>query len=92
MAKLTLRVWATTLIGNFVRGGAVAALSGLGLAGASGMGLDVQPLNFKQLGWVFLSGAIIMSLRFLEKAPVPEFDPPTGDTTVMNRNEENTNE
>lgn len=90
MAKLTLRKWANTLIGMFVQGGASAAVSTFGLAGAHAVGVPVQPLDLKQVCGIFLAGAVIRTMRFLERSPVPEFGDEAGqanagDTETINK-------
>lgn len=90
MAKLTLKKWGTTFWGLFIQGGCNAALATFGLAGANTLGVDVAPLNYKQVGAVFLAGAIIKTLRFLEQSPVPDFDPSTGDTTQIEKPKDET--
>ena len=90
MAKLTIRRWIITGWGMFIQGGANAALATLGLAGANSMGIDVTPLNYKQTGAVFLSGAVIKLLRFLEQSPVPEFDAASDEQSNTSENKQKT--
>lgn len=81
MPKLTLHKWLNTLIGMFIQGGAAAALATFGLAIGHSIDTAVKPLELKQVGIVFLSGAIVRTLRFLERSPVPEFgDTDAGET------------
>lgn len=87
MAKLTIRRWLLTGWGMFIQGGSSAALATLGLAGAHTVGIDVQPLNYKQTGAVFLAGAVIKLLRFLEQSPVPDFgDAPANPSETPDNN------
>jgi hypothetical protein len=71
----------------FIQGGSNAAVASLGLLGANSLGVEVAPLNLKQLAAVFLAGAIIKTLRFLEASPIPDFDPSSGDTTITPKDE-----
>lgn len=87
MARMKMKKWLVSFGGMFIQGGSNAALASLGLLGANTMGVDVAPLNMKQVGAVFLAGAVIKTLRFLEQSPIPEFDSSSGDTTIIQKEE-----
>lgn len=78
MAKLKLQKWLNQLIGVSIQGGAASFLSTFGLAGASAMGIPVNPLDWKQGIGVFVSGAVVKGMTYLQKQPVPDFDGGTG--------------
>ena len=74
--RLKARQWLRGLIGGIVGGGANAALASLSLAGAHAVGVDVRPLDFEQVGVVFLSGSVIGLLLYLKQSPIPPEDDP----------------
>lgn len=69
--------WFKALLAAVITGGANAGLGVLGIGGANAVGITVQPLNFRQLGVILLSGAVVGALAYLAKSPVP---PDNGDT------------
>lgn len=75
MAKITRIDWRTWLRGIWsaiIQGGSGAVLGSLGLLGGNLVGADVRPLDFKQVGGVFLGAAVIRLLFFLNGHPVPD--------------------
>lgn len=47
-------------------------LGSLGLLGANVAGVDVQPLDYKQLGAVFLGAAFLRLMIYVNAHPLPE--------------------
>lgn len=74
--------WLYGLLGGCIGGGAGAAVTWLGMAGAKSAGLDVPSLNLKAIGVIFLSGVISNGLLYLKQSPVP---PMNGDTSFINK-------
>jgi hypothetical protein len=60
------------LYSALVQGGSSAVLGSLGILGASSAGVDVQPLDYKQLGAVFLGAAFIRLMAYVNAHPLPE--------------------
>jgi hypothetical protein len=96
MPTLSYKKWMNTLFGMFIQGGAHSAVATFGLAGAHAMGVPVQPLDLQQVSAIFLAGAVIKTMRFLEHSPVPEFNGAGTDTTPpftqTTKDHENNNE
>lgn len=84
MPKLTKYLdwqhWLRGIWSALIQGGCSAVLGSLGLAGGFVAGLDVQPLDYKQMGGVFLGAAIIRLLFFLNNNPFPSTVEETVDT------------
>ena len=76
--KLKTEQWIKALIAAIVTGAASTGLSALGIATASGMGVDIPHLDWKQLGVMLVSGGLVGMLAFLKQSPVPPES--TGDT------------
>jgi len=74
--------WIHALISHFVTGGASAITAGTGTALAHSIGVDVAPLNLRQIGVVFLSSGIIGAMAYLKQSPLPG---PT-DTELITKN------
>ena len=91
MAKLPLNKWIVTLFAMAIHGGSSAALAVFGLAGANSLGMDVRPLDLKQAGAVFLAGAVVKTLRFLERNPMPNYEATdAGEDTTETKNTNST--
>ena len=65
------KLWLHNLIAAVVTGGSTTALAALGIAGADAMGANVQALDLKQTGMLFLSGAVVGLLAYLKQSPIP---------------------
>lgn len=74
--------WIRNCIAAIVTGGSSTALASLGIAGASAAGVDVKPLDFKQLGAVALAGALVGLLAYLKQSPIP---PEDGNTDIITK-------
>ncbi len=72
--KLKTEQWLKALIAAIVTGAASTGLSALGIATASGLGVNIPKLDFKQLGVMLISGGIIGALAYLKQSPVPPDD------------------
>lgn len=81
MAKQTLIQWTKQLWDSGVSGGAGAALAAMGLAGANSLGIPVSPLDYKQTGAIFLSGALLKILETLKNKPSPDLEVFGGEST-----------
>jgi hypothetical protein len=68
------KLWLNHLIAAVITGGSSTALASLGISGASMVGLDIKPLDFKQLGAVALGGAVVGLLAYLKQSPIPPTD------------------
>jgi hypothetical protein len=66
--------WLHGLIGGIIGGGANAAVASLGIAGAQAVGAQIAALSLKQVGAVFISGAVISALLYLKQSPLPAED------------------
>ena len=75
-----LRKWSHGLFGGIIGGGATAASTWLGMAGAKAAGMDVPLLNLQSLGVIFVSGSLASAFAYLKQSPLPpledEADPP----------------
>lgn len=69
--KTSVRIWLHKLIAAIITGGSTTALSALGIAGANAVGVQVQPMDLKQIGVLFASGAIVGLLAYLKQSPIP---------------------
>lgn len=85
MPKLTQmldwRHWLKGLWSAFIQGGCSAVLGSMGLLVGNLAGVDVKPLDYKQMGSVFLGAAVIRLLFFLNKNPFPATVEVSTDTT-----------
>jgi len=79
---LKMKKWFKLLIASVVTGASNAGLAVLGISGANAAGVDIPALNFKQLGVMCLSGAIVGLLAYLKQSPVP---PDSGNTSKFYR-------
>lgn len=77
--------WFKTFVATVVSAAANAGLASIGLSSAAAVGVNVKPLDAHQLGGVCLSGAIVGTLMYLAKNPVPN-----GATTNGKENEKTT--
>lgn len=68
------KIWMRGLIAAVVTGVSSSVLSGLGIAGAEAVGLEVVKLDFKQLGVIALSGGLVGLFAYLKQSPVPPTD------------------
>ena len=66
--------WFYGLVSGSIGGGATAAVSSLGLAIGQAVGIDVHGLDYKQIGAVFISGAVMSAILYLKQSPLPPFD------------------
>lgn len=73
--------WLYGLISGAIGGGATAGVSTLGLLVGNVAGADVKPLDFKQVGAVFLSGAVMSAILYLKQSPLPPLDESTSSTS-----------
>lgn len=77
--KPKTKVWLRGLAGGLIGGGAQAVLSASGIALAGVVAPNITPLDFRQVPIMFLSGAIISTMMYLAKSPVP----PVNDTQLI---------
>lgn len=63
--------WLYGLMSGVIGGGANAAVSSLGVAVAGTVGIKVPLLDLKQIGVIFMSGAVISALFYLKQSPLP---------------------
>lgn len=63
--------WLYGLLGGVIGGGATSVTTWLGMAGAKAVGLDVPALNFKAVGVIFVSGAMVNAFSYLKQSPLP---------------------
>ena len=69
--KEKAKLWIHNLVAAVVTGGSTTALAALGIAGADAIGAQVKALDAKQLGTLFLSGAVVGLLAYLKQSPLP---------------------
>lgn len=62
-----LETWTWGLLNAIIMGGSSSVVSWLGMAAAKGVGLDVPSLNFKAVGVIFLSGALVKFFAYLSQ-------------------------
>lgn len=55
----------------FITGFSTAILSTLGVSGASMLGVNIHPLEWKQIIDIGLSGGFVSALAYLTRSPVP---------------------
>jgi hypothetical protein len=63
--------WLHNLVAAIITGGSNAALAALGMVGADAIGIKVPQLDLKQVGVIFVSGAVIGLLAYLKQSPLP---------------------
>ena len=68
------QIWFRGLVAAVVTGVSSSVLSGLGIAGADAVGLEVATLNLKQLGVIAISGGLVGLFAYLKQSPVPPAD------------------
>jgi hypothetical protein len=71
LMSLKTKIWFKALLAALITGASSTGLSALGIATANGLGVEVPKLDWKQLGVMMLSGAIVGTLSYLKKSPVP---------------------
>jgi hypothetical protein len=76
------RIWGSGLVGGIVHGAASAGSAQMALATASGIGIDVKPLDFKSLGAVLISASLFSMFAFLRQSPIPT---PSNDTDFITK-------
>lgn len=69
--KDTARKWFHNLVAAVITGGATSGMSAIGIAVADAAGAQVQALNLKQVGVLFVSGAVVGLLAYLKQSPLP---------------------
>lgn len=62
-----VETWTWGLLNAVIMGGSSSVVSWLGMAAAKGIGLDVPSLNFKAVGVIFLSGAMVKFFAYLSQ-------------------------
>lgn len=75
--------WIKALLSAIISGAVNNALGVLGIATANVVGINIQQLNFKQMGMLMLSGGFIGMLMYLKQSPVPPDS--SGDTTTITK-------
>lgn len=60
-----METWTYGLLNAVITGGSSSVVTWLGMAAAKGIGLDVPTLNFKAVGVIFLSGAMVRFFTYL---------------------------
>lgn len=74
MAKLTFKQWIKNIWDAAVTGGCNSVLAATGLAGAHSLGVDVELLDYKQMGAIFLSGMTWEVIRYIKNNPSPDLE------------------
>ena len=69
--KTTTNIWIRGLAAAVITGGSSSGLAALGVTIADAAGVAVGALNIKQVGIMFLSGALVGLLAYLKQSPVP---------------------
>lgn len=64
--------WLRGLWKSAIGGGASSAIGAGGLVGGNLIGADVQPIDMKQFGALFLSSTIVHGVIYLKANPFPE--------------------
>lgn len=77
-------IWTKNLLDSALTGGASSALAAFGVGGAQMLGVAVDPLDYKQVGAVFLSGTILEVLKYLKQKPTPDIDEDDSETKTKN--------
>lgn len=67
-------VWLHGLIAAFIGGGATTLSAQTGLALAHAAIPEIQTLDLKQMGSVFIMAGITNAVLYLKKSPVPEIE------------------
>lgn len=82
MKQVTV-LWLRKLIAAVVTGVSSSVLASLGTAAADAVGLNVPPLDAKQLGIIALTGGLVGLLAYLKQSPIPpddDYSQPTNTT------------
>lgn len=66
-----VKLWLHNLVAAAITGGATSGMSAIGIAVADAAGANVNPLNMKQVGVLFLSGGLVGLLAYLKQSPLP---------------------
>jgi hypothetical protein len=83
LMTLKTKIWFKALIAAIVTGGSSSGLSALGIATASGLGVNVPKIDVKQFLIMLGSGALIGALAYLKQSPVPPAS--TGNTEIVEK-------
>lgn len=83
LINLRTQIWFKSLVAALITGASATGLSALGIATANGLGVEVPKLDWKQLGVMMLSGAIVGTLTYLKQSPVPPDS--TGNTETITK-------
>lgn len=73
MVNQTFLIWLKNIWDSAISGGCNATLAAVGLSAANSMGVTVTPLDYKQMGAIFLAGTALEVLRYLKSNPSPDF-------------------
>jgi hypothetical protein len=65
------RIWILGMAAGVIHGAASAGFAALSLTTASGIGIDVKPLDLKSIGAVLLSASLFSMFAYLRQSPVP---------------------
>jgi len=75
MAKLRhfldWQTWLRGIWSAIIQGGSSAVLGSLGALGGNMVGVDMKPLDYKQMGAVFIGAAVIRLLFYLNTNSAP---------------------
>lgn len=72
--KTKAQIWLRNLAAAAIVGGSTTALAALGIVAADSIGVDVRPLDFAQVGILFVSGAVVGLLAYLKQSPLPPIE------------------
>lgn len=75
--------WIKALIAAIVSGFSNSILAALGIGAANAVGANVEPLHWKQVLDIGLTGAFIGAIMYLKQAPVPPDS--TGNTEIIQK-------
>ena len=62
-----IETWTWGLLNAIIMGGSSSVVSWIGMSAAKGAGLDVPTLNFKAVGVIFISGAMVKFFAYLSQ-------------------------
>jgi len=77
-----LEQWVKALIAAIVSGFSNSVLAALGIGAANSVGMNVQPLHWKQILDIGFTGAFIGMVMYLKQSPVP---PDSGNTDFIQK-------
>ena len=83
LLNLKTKIWFKALVAAIVTGVSQSALSGLSIATANGVGVDIPKLDWKQLSIMTVTGGLVGMFSYLAKSPVPASS--TGNTEIINK-------